>query len=72
MHLLLIGTFFLLKTLYLKVFDINGKDIYKYYFEQTLDNVIYVKPWFVTLVESNVKQPKVNPCEQWMVYVATN
>jgi hypothetical protein len=37
-----------------------------------LDNVIYVKPWFVTLVESNVKQPKVNPCEQWMVYVATN
>jgi hypothetical protein len=64
MHLLLIGTFFLLKTLYLKVFDINGKDIYKYYFEQTLDNVIYVKPWFVTLVESNVKQPKVNPCEQ--------
>jgi len=35
--------------------------MYKYSLERTQDNVVYVKPCFVTPLKSNARQSKVKP-----------
>jgi hypothetical protein len=50
----------------------NRESKYNFSFERTLNNAMYVKSCFVTLVKSNVKQSKVNPCERCIVHVAIN
>jgi hypothetical protein len=39
----------------------NGQSNYKCYFEQIRDNVVYVRPCFVTLDGLNTKHSRVNP-----------
>jgi hypothetical protein len=47
----------------------NGDNKYKCFFEQILDNVVYIKPSFVTPIGSNAKQLKVRHYAQYFVHV---
>jgi len=47
----------------------NGNNKYKCFFKQILDNVVYIKPSFVTPLGSNAKQLKVRPYAQYIVHV---
>jgi hypothetical protein len=42
------------------------------FFEQILDNVVYIKPNFVTPIGSNAKQLKVRHYAQYIVHVITS
>ncbi len=50
----------------------NNKKVNTIFFEQPFDNVIYVRPCFVTPIESNAKLSIDNTCEQCIIRVATN
>jgi hypothetical protein len=72
-HFLKIETFLLEQDnpLEKKKFN-NNKKVNTIFFEQTFDNAIYVRPCFVTPIESNAKLSIDNTCEQCIIRVATN
>jgi hypothetical protein len=53
------------------LFD-NGESKYKCFLKQTQNNVVYVKPCFVTPFGSNARQLRIKPRVQRMVHATTN
>ncbi len=55
-----------------KLFLNNGDNKYKLSLHFILDKVMYIKPCFVTLDESNARWSRVKPCAQCIVRVVTS
>jgi hypothetical protein len=63
--------FITIGSIWKKIID-NGKNKYKCSLDCTVDEVICVKPCFVTIVESNAKWSRIKPCAWYIIHVASN